>query len=308
MVNLTGITAGPLETQMLQVTAVSSNTGLIPNPAVAYTSPNATGTLTYKPVADQSGTAIVTVTVKDAGLDGNLGTADDGMVSQSFTVTVTAVNDAPTVKAPAQVSTKQDVDFTFTAGTASEISVNDIDSAQLTVALVLQSDPLTPAVDPGNLMLGTTQGVTITGGTVVQVTIVLQQVEPSAPEGATASRPAAGHRTGSRAGRRRLRGYLVTSMGPSPTRPSGGTAPSASTARRLAPIAAGSYMPTRSVYRPAGASGLIRTWCVSVNTSPVSHVPGGRRQLVGTFSPGGHPSDCPSNPIPSGPTACTKGR
>jgi hypothetical protein len=164
MVNLTGITAGPLETQMLQVTAVSSNPGLIPNPAVAYTSPNATGTLTYTPVADQSGAAIVTVTVKDAGLDGNLGTADDGMVSQSFTVTVTAVNDAPTIKVPAQVSTKQDVDFTFAAGTASEISADDIDSAQLTVALVLQPDPLSPAVDPGNLVLGTMQGVTITGG------------------------------------------------------------------------------------------------------------------------------------------------
>ena len=116
MVNLTGITAGPMETQTLQVTAASSDTGLIPNPTVTYTSPNATGTLTYKPVADKSGTAIVTVTVKDAGLDGNLGTADDGMVSQSFTVTVTPVNDAPTIKAPVQVATKQDVELHLHGG------------------------------------------------------------------------------------------------------------------------------------------------------------------------------------------------
>lgn len=163
-VNLSGITAGPLETQTLQVTAISNNTGLIPNPTVTYTSPNTTGTLAYKPVANQSGTAIITVTVKDAGLDGNLGTADDGMVSQAFTVTVTPVNDAPTIKAPAQVATKQDQDFTFVAGGTSEISVNDIDTAQVTVGLVLRPDPLKPAADPGDLVLGTTQNVTITGG------------------------------------------------------------------------------------------------------------------------------------------------
>jgi len=163
-VNLTGITAGPLETQALQVTAASSNLGLIPNPTVTYTSPNTTGTLAYTPVANQFGTAIITVTVRDAGLDGVLGTADDGLVSRSFNVTVTPVNDAPTIKAPAQAAMLQDDDFVFTAGTVSEISVNDIDSAQLTVGLTLQPDPLSPAVNPGALTLGTTQGVTITAG------------------------------------------------------------------------------------------------------------------------------------------------
>ena len=163
-VNLTGITAGPQETQALEVTVLSSNTGLIPNPTVSYTSPNTTGTLAYTPVANQSGTAVVTVTVKDAGLDGVLGTADDGSISRSFTVTVTPVNDAPTITAPEQAATLQDENFVFTAGTASEISVADIDSAQVTVGLTLQADPLSPAVNPGALILGTTQGVTITAG------------------------------------------------------------------------------------------------------------------------------------------------
>jgi hypothetical protein len=163
-VNLTGITAGPQETQALEVTALSSNTGLIPTPTVTYTSPNTTGTLAYTPVANQSGTSVVTVTVKDAGLDGILGTADDGSVSQSFTVTVTPVNDAPTITAPEQAATLQDENFVFTAGTASAISVADIDSAQMTVGLTLQADPLSPAVNPGALILGTTQGVTITAG------------------------------------------------------------------------------------------------------------------------------------------------
>jgi Bacterial Ig domain/FG-GAP-like repeat len=99
-VNLTGITAGPAETQPLQVTAVSDTLALIPNPTVTYTSPNTTGSLAYTPVADASGTAIVTVTITDGGADGNLGTAgDNATFSRQFTVTVTTVNDSPTLNA-----------------------------------------------------------------------------------------------------------------------------------------------------------------------------------------------------------------
>ena len=76
------------------MTAVSSIPGLIPNPTVNYTSPNATGSLSYKPVANQSGTAVITVTVTDNG-----GTALGGIntFTRTFTVTVTPVNDAPTL-------------------------------------------------------------------------------------------------------------------------------------------------------------------------------------------------------------------
>ncbi len=95
-VSLTGITAGNLESQPLQVTAVSDNTGLIPNPTVTYTSPDETGSLTYTPVANQYGSAVITVTVTDGGPDKNLGTAgDNASVSQTFTVGVDSVNDPP---------------------------------------------------------------------------------------------------------------------------------------------------------------------------------------------------------------------
>ncbi|MDQ3580974.1 MAG: Ig-like domain-containing protein, partial [Pseudomonadota bacterium] len=98
--NLTGITAGGGESQPLQVTATSNNTGLIPNPTVTYTSPDMTGSLAYTPVANAFGTAIVTVTVTDGGPDGNFGTPDDnGTFSRIFTVTVDAVNDPPTLDA-----------------------------------------------------------------------------------------------------------------------------------------------------------------------------------------------------------------
>ena len=55
-VNLSGISSGATnEVQTLTVTAVSSKTGLIPNPTVNYTSPNTTGTLTFTPVPPPTG-------------------------------------------------------------------------------------------------------------------------------------------------------------------------------------------------------------------------------------------------------------
>jgi hypothetical protein len=80
-VNLTGINAGATETQTLTITATSSNTGLIPHPAVNYVSPAATGSLSYTPVAGVSGTAIITVTVND-------GATNNNTVVRTFTVTV----------------------------------------------------------------------------------------------------------------------------------------------------------------------------------------------------------------------------
>jgi Bacterial Ig domain len=96
-VDLTGISAGPGETQALSITATSTNTGLIPNPTVTYTSPNATGSLRFTPVANRSGTAQIAVTVRDAGPDGIPNNTDDASFSRTFTVTVDPVNDAPTL-------------------------------------------------------------------------------------------------------------------------------------------------------------------------------------------------------------------
>src|SRR5256712_7233275 len=82
----TGISAGGGESQTLTVTALSNNTGLIPNPTVSYTSPNATGSLSYTPVANANGSAIITVTVDDA-------CAGSHTVTRTFTGNVTAVDE-----------------------------------------------------------------------------------------------------------------------------------------------------------------------------------------------------------------------
>src|SRR4029077_4439443 len=157
-VNLTGITAGGGESQSLTVTATSNNTGLIPNPTVTYTSPNATGSLAYTPVANQSGTATITVTVRDAGLDGIAGNADDGTFSRTFNVTVNPVNDAPTLDAisnPAAINedaAQQTVNLTgITAGGGESQSLTVTASSNNTGLIPNPTVTYTSPNSPGSL-------------------------------------------------------------------------------------------------------------------------------------------------------------
>lgn len=89
-VGLAGITAGGGESQMLNVTAVSDNPTLIANPTINYSSPDGTGSILYTPEPNQNGTATITVTVDDGQTTNNTAT-------QTFTINVNPVNDAPTI-------------------------------------------------------------------------------------------------------------------------------------------------------------------------------------------------------------------
>jgi hypothetical protein len=98
---LSGITPGaPNEKQTLLASAVSSNPSLIPNPAVKYTSPTATGTLTFTPVAKTFGTATITVTINNGGKSANI-------FKKTFNVTVNPVNQPPTLNAIGNISIKE---------------------------------------------------------------------------------------------------------------------------------------------------------------------------------------------------------
>ena len=85
-----GFTIGDVETAAasLTVSGSSSNTTLVPAANIVFGGSGANRTVTITPAANQSGTATITVTVSD----GNGGTASD-----SFVLTVTAVNDLPTI-------------------------------------------------------------------------------------------------------------------------------------------------------------------------------------------------------------------
>ena len=122
-VNLSGISAGGGETQVLTVSASSSNTSLIPTPTVNYTSANALGSISFAPVANQSGGPVtITVTVMDDG--GTTNPGDDDTISKTFTVTVTSVNDEP-AGANNTVTINEDATYTFAASAFGFSDVND---------------------------------------------------------------------------------------------------------------------------------------------------------------------------------------
>ncbi len=106
---LSGITAGVHEiSQPLRVLASSDTPSLIPDPVATYTSPDTTGSLRFTPAADAFGVATITVTVEDAGTDGDFNTAADNLrFSQTYTVTVTNTDDPP-VPMDDQLDTDED--------------------------------------------------------------------------------------------------------------------------------------------------------------------------------------------------------
>lgn len=85
VVSLTGISAGASENQALGVSVSATPSWLIPTPQVSYTSPSATGAVSFAPGTNMSGSGTVTVTVSD----GVTATA------RTFSVTVNPVNDPP---------------------------------------------------------------------------------------------------------------------------------------------------------------------------------------------------------------------
>ncbi|MDA0986133.1 MAG: Ig-like domain-containing protein [Bacteroidetes bacterium] len=100
-VNLAGIGVGGGSDevgQFLIVSATSNTTTIIPTPTItSYTSPNATGTLTFSPVANKntSGISPIVLTVRVTD-DGGTANSGDDVVEKTFNVTINSVNDAPT--------------------------------------------------------------------------------------------------------------------------------------------------------------------------------------------------------------------
>lgn len=93
-VPLAEINAGGGETQNLRVLAISSNPAVVWNPTVVYESPSTAGRLILVPLTNAIGSSVITVVLQDDG-----GTANGGMdaVTNRFTVTVSLVNDPPTL-------------------------------------------------------------------------------------------------------------------------------------------------------------------------------------------------------------------
>ena len=174
-VNLGGISAGPVDDswQVLTVTATSSNPGLIPNPAVTYTSSNATGTLKYTPVPDANGTALITVVVRDDG-----GTVNGGVdaVTNTFTIVVTPVNDAPSVTfAQSTVTVLEDAGAQSSSSFATFLAGPPNEAAQTLVGYAVSVDnaglfSAAPAID-NNGRLTFTSALNANGQATVTVVV-----------------------------------------------------------------------------------------------------------------------------------------
>ena len=104
-IQLTGIGAGEGQPESIRVTASSEHEALVSHPTVSYQPGQAFGMLELQPSVDQSGMAMIVVTVEDAGADNDFETlADNGTTTESFVVHVLSVNDPPTIMQPASVA------------------------------------------------------------------------------------------------------------------------------------------------------------------------------------------------------------
>ncbi|MBI1925526.1 PD40 domain-containing protein [Candidatus Poribacteria bacterium] len=140
--------------QVLTFTVTSSNAALFSTqPLIDPT----TGDLTYTPVKDANGTATVSVVLKDNG-----GTANGGKESsatETFTITMTPVNDAPVFDAIVNQTVLEDV-------AATPIQMTGIgpgggaDEASQTVALTVASSDPTIVPDPTLSGSGATRTLT----------------------------------------------------------------------------------------------------------------------------------------------------
>ncbi len=110
---------------------------------------SAAGVLTYRPAANANGSALVTVCLQDNGGIANGGS--NTSADQTFTINVTAVNDAPTITVPRVQITNEDTIKLIPA-----IVVADLDATTLNVTL---------AVAQGRITLGTVTGLTFQNGT-----------------------------------------------------------------------------------------------------------------------------------------------
>ncbi len=140
-VTLSGITSGvPNEADSLTVTATSSNPSLIPNPTLNYTSPNSTGTLTFAAIPATFGSATIMVNVND-------GQPSNSITTQTFTVTVNAVNHPPAISGLTNQVTSEDMPITIS------FVVGDVETpaSDLIVSAVSSDQVLVP---DANLVLG----------------------------------------------------------------------------------------------------------------------------------------------------------
>jgi VCBS repeat-containing protein len=145
------------------------------NPALFGVAPavSSTGALTYTPAANASGSATITVVLRDDG--GTNGGGIDASAPQSFTITVSSVNSAPSFTAGANQTVVEDAGAQTALGWATQISAGPNEAEQtLTFNVATSDDALfsaLPTIDPATGDLRYTPEANGHGSVTVTVTL-----------------------------------------------------------------------------------------------------------------------------------------
>ena len=132
----TAISAGPSNENTQTVTFVVANDN---NPLFSVQpAVSSAGVLTYTPAANANGSAVVTIHAHDDGGTANSGVDDSA--NQQFTITVTAVNDAPSFTKGADQTKNEDAGAQSVSGWATAISKGPADENTQTVQFLVSND------------------------------------------------------------------------------------------------------------------------------------------------------------------------
>ncbi|MBX3454403.1 MAG: DUF4347 domain-containing protein, partial [Ferrovibrio sp.] len=147
--SLTGLTIAAGASDSSTITLIGTKAAL--NAAIT--------SLVYTPTANYNGNDTLTVVLRDdgnTGIDPGLtGTAVYEQDSKTVAITVSPINDRPTITVPTAQTIDEDTTLTFSGGTL--ITLADVDDAGGIVRVTL-------SVDHGTLALASTTGVTVTAG------------------------------------------------------------------------------------------------------------------------------------------------
>ncbi|MBA3707214.1 MAG: hypothetical protein H0W83_00165, partial [Planctomycetes bacterium] len=147
------ISAGPAnETGQVVSFTVSASTSNLFSVAPAI---DAAGTLTFTPAPDANGSAVITVVAHDSG-----GVADGGTdtsVARSGTITITAVNDAPSFTKGADQTVLEDAGAQTVSGWATAIASGPADESAQSVSFTVTTDNAglfadAPTVSPAGVL------------------------------------------------------------------------------------------------------------------------------------------------------------
>lgn len=132
----TNISAGPSDesTQTISFVVANDNNGLFSSqPAVATN-----GTLTYTLAANANGSTTITLYAHDTGGGANSGV--ENSATQTFTITATAVNDAPSFVKGANQSVLEDAGAQTVSTWATQISSGPTDESSQTLSFTVTND------------------------------------------------------------------------------------------------------------------------------------------------------------------------